>query len=144
MNMREWPWFKMILAFGAGLIAASAGVAAAANLGTLNSDTTGTSVGVVAACDSSIGATWNVAGISPVYSGSGTVANSTFNVSRLKLTGVDAACDGKNYQLAIANAAGSALESASGTLAVTGGEATISFTATNGKTIEQIVLAIYG
>lgn len=143
MNVQNWPWFKLALVFGAGAIAAGATVAAAASLGTFTPGGTGTSVGIVAACDSTIGVSWNDGTTSPTYSGSSTVANSTFNVSTLKLTGVDAACDGKNYKLVVADSSGTALQSASGTISLSSGTATIPFTANSGKTIEQVVLAIY-
>ena len=68
------------------------------------------------ACDSSIGVSWDDGATSPVFAGNATVANSTFNVSTVKLTGVDAACNGQNFKVVAAASTGTQLQVASGTI----------------------------
>lgn len=118
-------------------------IASAATLGGLNPKSIGSGGDVVASCDDSVAVSWNDAATSPVYSGSATVANSTFNVTTVKFTGVAAACDGKSYKAVVADGTGTALASMSGTIALSGGVQTITFTAVNSKTVEQVVLTIY-
>jgi hypothetical protein len=135
-------WRPAVLAFGAGLLAVSVGLASAATLGVIDPKSLGTSSTVIAACDSSLGISWDDPS-SPTYAGSGTAANSTFNVTRMLLTGVDNTCNGQKYRLAIADSSGAALVSQSGTVAVTGGTVTFTFAATNSKNIEQVTITIY-
>ena len=135
-------WRPALLAFGAGLLAVSVGLASAATLGVIDPKSLGTSSTVIAACDSSLGISWDDAS-SPTYAGSGTAANSTFNVTKLLLTGVANTCDGQKYRLVIANGSGAALVSQSGTLNVSSGTATLTFAATDSKNIEQVTITIY-
>lgn len=136
------PWRPVVLTFGAGLLAVSVGLAGAATLGVLDTKSLGTSSSIVAACDSTIGISWDDTS-SPSYSGNAAVANSTFTVSSLRMTGVDNTCDGQKFRLAIADGNGVALTSQSGTLTVAGNSANLSFAATNAKLIEQVTITIY-
>lgn len=136
------PWRPAVLALGAGLLAVSVGLAGAATLGVLDTKGLGTSSSIVAACDSTLGISWDDS-MSPSYSGSPTVANSTFTVNSVRLTGVDTTCDGQKFRLAVADGSGTALASQAGTLAVSSGTATLTFAATNSKLIEQVTVTIY-
>lgn len=135
-------WAMAGIGFVAGLAVASIGVGAAATLTPLTPRNLGTTAAVVAACDSSIGVSWDDGATSPVFAGNATVANSTFNVSTVKLTGVDAACNGQNFKVVAAASTGTQLQVASGTIS---GAPTVSITipAQSSKTIEQIVVTIY-
>lgn len=135
-------WKLAAVAFGAGVLAVAVGIASAAGLGVLNVRTLGTGSSVVAACDDTIGLSWDASG-SPTYSGNATAANSTFTVTKLQLTNVAAACNGSKYSLTIANNLGASLASQSGTLTVTSNTATLTFAAVNSRTIEQVTVTIY-
>lgn len=135
-------WKLVVASFAAGVLAVSVGVASAASLGVLDAGSLGTSSQVIAACDDTVGLSWDVAG-SPTYSGNATAANSTFTVTKMALINVDASCDGSSYKLAIANSAGTALVSQSGTLSVVSGTATFTFAAQDSKLIDQVTVTIY-
>ena len=135
-------WRPVVLAFGAGLLAVSIGLASAATLGVLDTRSLGTSSTVVAACDSTLGISWDDPG-SPSFQGSATVADSTFSVTRLILTNVDIACNGQRYGLVIADSSGAALVSQRGPVVVVGGTATFTFAATNARNIDQVTLTIF-
>ncbi len=114
------------------------------DLGGVDAGDLGASHQVVAACDPTIDTTWAATPTSPVYSGSATLSSSTFNVDRLLLTGVDAACNGLSYSLTLADVSNAAILTQTGTLAVSGGNATITFATTDSKTIELTAMVIHG
>lgn len=127
-----------------GLLLGSIVTASAAHLGTLAARDLGASATVVAGCDpDGVSATWDLANTSPVWSPNATMANSTFNVTRLRLEGVAPACNGQGYSVTIANSSGVALRSLTGTVS---GAPTVTFTfpATDSKLVAQIVVLMYG
>lgn len=135
-------WKLAVAAFGAGVLAVSVGVASAASLGVLDVRTLGTQSSVVAACDSTIGLSWDASG-SPAYTGNVTPATSTFTVTKLRLINVDDLCDGSNYRFTIADASGASLASASGTLTLSAGVATFTFAGIDSKAIDQVTVTLY-
>lgn len=126
------------------------GFAAAATLGNLTPRTLGTSSNVVIPCDpdgvtisyavATPGATPN-----PSYSG-GTGTNSTWWLRALRLTGVHSNCNGKSYNIVLANTSGTALATlGTGTLTVTAGNSQIlTFTAVNTRVMTQFNITVYG
>lgn len=125
-----------------GLILGGVATASAAKLGNLTAQTRATSATVVASCDSSIAASWDSGASSPVWQGDLTPTNSTYNVSKLDLTGIAGACNGLNYKAVIANSTGTAIQSFAGS--ISGTSLTLTLAATDSKNVEQIVLIIYG
>lgn len=133
------------LGFGlcAGLLLGGVATASAAQIGTLTARSLASSAVVVAACDTNgITATWETAA-SPEWLAAVVPANSTFNVTRLKLTGVANGCGGQSYGLVVADSSGTALQTLTGTIA---GPPDITFTlpATNSKSIAQVIIMMYG
>lgn len=131
------------LGFGVGIIVAGATTATATSLGNLAAQTLATSATVVAACDTAIGANWDSGSISPVWLGANPASNSTYNVTRLNLTGIATACNGQSYKITVASSSGTALQEITGTIS---GAPGITFTipSTNSKSIGQIIILMYG
>lgn len=126
----------------AGLLVAGVTTASASKLGTATGQTLASGATVVASCDTSVTASWDDGSTSPVWVGNATAANSTFNVTTLKLTGIAAGCNGKSYKAVVAGSTGAAIQSFSGT--ISGTSLTLTLTATTSKNIEQIVIVISG
>jgi hypothetical protein len=91
-----------VLAFGA---------ASAASLGGLSSTDIGSSDTVVASCDSD--------GVSVKYITSYSAATSQYEVTTVKLSGIDAACANQVASVTVKDAGGNALASGSATVAST-------------------------
>ncbi len=128
----------------AGLLLAGVTTASASKLGTATGQTLASGATVVASCDTSIAASWNDGSTSPVWVGNATAANSTFNVTTLKLTGIAAGCNGQRYKAVVADSTGTAIESwTGGTISGTTLTLTLS-PAASSTTIEQIIIVIYG
>ena len=104
----------------------------------------GGSHSVVAACDESIGVTWAADASGPAFSGSPAVADSAWEVSVLRLTDVDAACNGKPYEVTLADADDSQLAVASGTLSVVAGGADVPLTPVDAALVGRTVIAVLG
>lgn len=126
----------------AGLLLGGVVTASAAQLGTLSAQNLATSATVIASCDSSIAASWDDGATSPVWVGNATPANSTYNVTKLNLTGIAGGCNGQSYKAVVAGSTGAAIQSFAGT--ITGTSLTLTLTATTSKNIEQIIIVIYG
>ncbi|MDP3971651.1 MAG: hypothetical protein Q8P61_01910 [Candidatus Nanopelagicales bacterium] len=144
MAGHRWAFRHVLAAFGLGVVISGVTVAQAASLGSSTAAPVGVTATVVASCDSDgIGVSWDNGATSPVFSGNATVTSSTYNVVTVKLTEVNAACNGQNYKYTLADATGAALVSGSGTAVVSGGVITWSFSAQNSKLISQIIVALY-
>lgn len=116
------------------------GFAQARSLGTLTANQLGTTSSVVAPCQTSgsIALTWANftfnAGASPYYS-----------ANQLSVSGFNAACQNKLYKVTVANSAGTALATASGTMPGAGSTTTFTLSAQVNLTLaNQITLVIYG
>ncbi len=137
---------RAAMAIAGGALAGTVVMASAASLGTLNVQTLGASSTVVASCDTAggISASWNQ-GASPVYSGNATASLSTYNVTIVRLSSIDAACDGLNYKLTLADNTGTTVGAeATGTI-TPGGTTNVTVpTPANSKSIVQMTLVIYG
>ena len=132
------------LGFLLGVGIAGIGVASAATLGGLNSDKLGAGTTVVAVCDDTIDVSWADGSSSPVFSGNATPANSTFNVSTIKITNVSTDCEGMNLKVTAANSANTSLANANTTVSLSGGSQTITLSsAVNSKNIASVALTIY-
>lgn len=144
MARHRWAFRHVLAAFGLGVVISGVTVAQAASLGSSTATPVGVTATVVAGCDpDGIGVSWDDGATSPIFSGSPTVTSSTYNVVTLKLTGVNAACNGQNYKYTLADATGAVLVSGSGTAVVSGSTITWSFAAQNSKTISQIIVTLY-
>ncbi len=140
--MRLVHVFRIGAGLCAGLILGGVVTASAAKLGNLTAKTQATSATVVASCDSSIAASWDSGSTSPVWVGDSIPANSTYNVTKLQLTGISGVCNGLNYKAVVASSTGAAIQSFAGS--VSGTSLTLTLPATDSKNVEQIVLTIYG
>jgi len=137
---------RAVMAVAGGALAGTVVMASAASLGTLNVQTLGASSTVVASCDTAggINASWNQ-GASPVYSGSATPANSTYNVTIVRLSSIDAACDNLNYKLTVADSTGTTVGAEATSTITPGGITNVAIpTPANSKSIVQMTLVIYG
>lgn len=150
-NALARPFAAVVTAFFAlTVVVLGIGFAAAATIGSVNTRSLGASSNVVAACDpNGITVTYDIATPgatpNPSYSG-GTGTTSTWWLRALRLTGVDSACNGKSYRMVLANASGTPLATlAAGTLTITGGNSQVlTFTATNSRLMEQLVITVFG
>lgn len=140
----------MIAAMGGATAVFGAGFASASSLGNVDANSLGTSATVVAACDpDGIVVTYNVATPgatpNPSYSG-GTGTNSTWWLRAMQLTDVHAACNGKNYEIVLADSNGTSLATVGvGTLSLTGANSQVlTYPATNSRDVDQFVITIYG
>lgn len=137
---RRTAAFSFLL--GVGI--AGVGVASAASLGGLDADTLGAGNSVVAVCDDTIDVSWADGSTSPVFSGNATPANSTFNVSAIKITNVSNDCEGLTVKVVAANSSNTALANANTTVALSGGSQTIALSgAVNSKNISAVALTIF-
>jgi hypothetical protein len=129
---------KIILAAAAGITAVGAVSASAATLGGVNADSLGVDDSVIAACDTD--------GIDVDYTVTYSAAGLTYNVDDVVLSDVAAACDGLSYSVTIADGAGTALGTSTGTVTLVGDEITIDISASNvsGADVEGIAVAILG
>lgn len=140
--MRPVHLAQLVVGVCAGLLLGGMVTASAAQLGNLTAQTLGTSATVIASCDTSIAASWDDGATSPVWVGNGTTpANSTYNVTKLHLTGIAAGCSGQSYKAVVAGSTGAPIQSFSGTISAT--SLTLTLTATTSKNIEQIIIVIY-
>jgi len=127
---------RILLAIAAGVTVTGAVAASAASLGGVSSTSLGADDTVVASCDTDgIGA-----GYTTVYA-SGTTA---YNTTAVNLTGVNAACNGLAYSVTLADGTGASLVTATGTLAVAAGVATIPVTAVSAESVVHLSAVISG
>ena len=135
---------RIALAIGAGIVATGAVVASAASLGNLNVNSLGTSSSVVASCASGdIALEWNTT--DPVYSGSGTVGNSTYTTQTVKVTGPEA-CGGAKVRVTAAKSDGTALGGQAEGVLSTGTTPNVTMTfvsAFNSKDADQTTVTVY-
>ena len=135
---------KIGIAVAGGALVAGVFAASAASLGTLTTTNLGTTAAVVAACDTDgIGVTWggsSYLGVATGVTPPSSTAGSTYNLTTLTLTGVDAACNTQNYKVTLAGANGTAIATATpGVVAVAPAGVVVTFpSAVDTKAIEQI------
>ncbi len=133
--------FKMksaIFAFAA-IAVLGASAASAASLGVATTNSLGAGTSVTAACQpSGVSADIAIAFATPTYS----AASGKYDVSGVNLSGIAAACNGKAYQLTLADSTGTSLGSATGT--VTGTTATVTVPGTiDASAVTSVALVIY-
>ncbi len=135
---REGRVKKIILAAAAGITAVGAVSASAATLGGINADSLGVDDSVIAACDTD--------GIDVAYTLTYSAAGLTYNVDDVILSDVAVACDGLDYSITLAGAGGTALDTATGVVALSGDVLTINVSAStvSGEDVEGIAVAILG
>ncbi len=143
MSMKVPQWLsryrlRILIAILAGLLAMSAVGASAAGLGTVTPSGLGTSTQITAACLTSgqITVVWNgaayVAGASPTYT-----------VDTVTIGAYGTTCRGKSYKFVIADGAGTAIQSFSGTVPNTTSFALSLSPVLNAASAKQVTLVIY-
>ncbi len=111
----------IVIAVGLGLLAMGIVGASAASLGGLAPQQIGADSSVIQSCDDD-GITVQWGGMA-VQSG-----HTTFSYNQVLLSGVSGACDGADYSVTITNSVPTVLNTSTGTLSVSGGNATITLT----------------
>lgn len=105
---------KMLVPIACGVLATGAIFASAASLGTVNTQTLGTSTQIIQSCQN---ATFTTGWPSPTYSGTGGVAGTpTYLQTQITLSNIQATCYAKAYSLTVAKTDGTSLGVTSGTL----------------------------
>lgn len=108
---------RVSLALGAAVMTIGAVTASAASLGGITAESVGADDTVIASCDDDgIGAA-----ATTVYD----AVSGTYQVNNVELSGVDAACDGLDYKVTLADGSFVSLGEETGTLTVVAGDATI-------------------
>lgn len=144
MDRRSRPRLADVRAAGLGAALALCCVALSGAAGQVSPGDIGGGHSVVASCDSDINVTWAAGLAGPSFSGAPSVSDSTWEVSTIRLTGVEPACDGLTYELTLVDDSDSSIVSDTGTLVVAGGEADIAFPAVDSALIDRSVIAVYG
>lgn len=127
---------KKVLAVLAALAAFAATAASAASLGGLNSTSLGADQTVVAACDSN--------GIDISYTNTYNATSNAYETTAVTLSGVDASCDTKSYQVAL-NDGAATLFNGSGTVTLVTGSQTIAVSpAVDAQAVTKAALVITG
>lgn len=127
---------RVAFAVGAGLVAAGAIGASAASLGGITGQSLGADDAVVASCDTD--------GITTAYTTAYDAGTGAYNVTGVDLSGVNAACNGLDYALTLADGSNVSLDEATGVLSVTLGAASIAVTPVAAEDVERLAIVISG
>lgn len=119
MKMKSKNIRRKSVAVLAGIAIVGAVGASAASLGGIGNDTLGADADVVASCDTDGVAVEYTTDYEPTLVFGG--ATGGYVVTSAEVTGVNEDCDGLEYSIVLTGAAGTVLDSGSGTVALTGG-----------------------